>query len=172
MGFTLPAAIGTCFAKKGEVVGITGDGSFQMNIQELQTMKHYNLPLKLFVWNNNGYLSIRATQRKFFDGRVVGTDKDSGISFPEVEKIANAYGIQYFIAREVSELDNVLNDVMNYKGPVICEIICPENQEIIPTTASMRKENGTMVSKPLEDMYPFLDREEFKKEMINKIIEE
>lgn len=172
MGFTLPAAIGTCFAKKGEVVGITGDGSFQMNIQELQTMKHYNLPLKLFVWNNNGYLSIRATQRKFFDGRAVGTDKDSGISFPEVEKIANAYGIQYFIAREVSELDNVLNDVMNYNGPVICEIICPENQEIIPTTASMRKEDGTMVSKPLEDMYPFLDREEFKKEMINKIIEE
>ena len=69
-------------------------------------------------------------------------------------------------------MDNVLNDVMNYNGPVICEIICPENQEIIPTTASMRKEDGTMVSKPLEDMYPFLDREEFKKEMINKIIEE
>ncbi|MCI0500417.1 MAG: thiamine pyrophosphate-binding protein [Epsilonproteobacteria bacterium] len=172
MGFTLPAAIGTCFAKKGEVVGITGDGSFQMNIQEIQTMKHYNLPLKLFVWNNNGYLSIRATQRKFFDGRAIGTDKDSGISFPEVEKIANAYGIQYFIAKEVSELDNVLNDVMNYNGPVICEIICPENQEIIPTTASMRKEDGTMVSKPLEDMYPFLDREEFYSEMINKPVAE
>ncbi len=172
MGFTLPAAIGTCFAKKGEVVGITGDGSLQMNIQELQTMKHYNLPLKLFVWNNNGYLSIRATQRKFFDGRAIGTDKDSGISFPEVEKIAYAYGIQYFIAKEVSELDNVLRDVMNYNGPVICEIICPENQEIIPTTASMRKEDGTMVSKPLEDMYPFLDREEFKKEMIIKPLDE
>lgn len=172
MGFTLPAAIGTCFAKKGEVVGITGDGSFQMNIQELQTMKHYNLPLKLFVWNNNGYLSIRATQRKFFDGRAIGTDKDSGISFPEVEKIANAYGIKYFIAKEVSELDFILENVMNYDGPVLCEIMCPENQEIIPTTASMRKEDGTMVSKPLEDMYPFLDREEFKKEMINKPIKE
>ena len=172
MGFTLPAAIGTCFAKKGEVVGITGDGSFQMNIQELQTMKHYNLPLKLFIWNNNGYLSIRATQRKFFDGRAIGTDKDSGISFPEVEKIASAYGIKYFIAKEVSELDFILENVMNYDGPVLCEIMCPENQEIIPTTASMRKEDGTMVSKPLEDMYPFLDREEFKKEMINKPVKE
>lgn len=172
MGFTLPAAIGTCFAKKGEVVGITGDGSFQMNIQELQTMIHYKLPLKLFVWNNNGYLSIRATQRKFFDGRAIGTDKDSGISFPEVENIANAYGIPYFKASSVSELDNTLENVMNTEGPVICEIMCPENQEIIPATASMRKDDGTMVSKPLEDMYPFLDREEFNKEMINKPVEE
>jgi acetolactate synthase-1/2/3 large subunit len=172
MGFTLPAAIGTCFAKKGEVVGITGDGSFQMNIQELQTMVHYKLPLKLFVWNNNGYLSIRATQRKFFDGRAIGTDKDSGISFPEVKNIANAYGIQYFKASTVSELDSTLENVMNTEGPVICEIMCPENQEIIPATASMRKDDGTMVSKPLEDMYPFLDREEFLKEMINKPVEE
>lgn len=172
MGFTMPAAIGTCFAKNGEVVGITGDGSFQMNIQELQTIVHYNLPLKLFVWNNNGYLSIRATQRKFFEGRAIGTDKDSGISFPEIEKIALAYGIKYFIAKEVSELDLVLESVMKYNGPVLCEIMCPENQEIIPATASLRRDDGTMVSKPLEDMYPFLSREEFKKEMINKPLEE
>ena len=172
MGFTMPAAIGTCFAKNGEVVGITGDGSFQMNIQELQTIVHYNLPLKLFVWNNNGYLSIRATQRKFFDGRAIGTDKDSGISFPEIEKIASAYGIKYFIAKDISELDLVLESVMNYNGPVLCEIMCPENQEIIPATASLRRDDGSMVSKPLEDMYPFLSREEFKKEMINKPLEE
>lgn len=172
MGFTMPAAIGTCFAKNGEVVGITGDGSFQMNIQELQTIVHYNLPLKLFVWNNNGYLSIRATQRKFFEGRAIGTDKDSGISFPEIEKIALAYGIKYFIAKEVSELDFILENVMNYDGPVLCEIMCPENQEIIPSTASLKREDGTMVSKPLEDMYPYLSREEFKKEMINKPVEE
>ena len=172
MGFTMPAAIGTCFAKNGEVVGITGDGSFQMNIQELQTIVHYNLPLKLFVWNNNGYLSIRATQRKFFDGRAIGTDKDSGISFPEIQKIALAYGIKYFIAKEVSELDLVLENVMKYNGPVLCEIICPENQEIIPATASLRRDDGSMISKPLEDMYPFLSREEFKKEMINKPLEE
>jgi len=172
MGFTMPAAIGTCFAKDGEVVGITGDGSFQMNIQELQTIAHYKLPLKLFVWNNNGYLSIRATQRKFFEGREIGTDSSSGVSFPSTEKIANAYGIKYFLASEVNELDSVLKDTMEYEGPVICEIMCPENQEIIPATASMRKDDGTMLSKPLEDMYPFLDREEFTKEMINPIIKE
>lgn len=172
MGFTLPAAIGTCFAKNGEVVGITGDGSFQMNIQELQTVVHYKLPLKLFIWNNNGYLSIRSTQRKFFEGRAIGTDSDSGISFPSTKKIADAYGIKYFIASKVSELDNVLEDIMKFNGPVICEIMCPENQEIIPATASMRKDDGTMVSKPLEDMYPFLDREEFFSEMINEPLEE
>jgi acetolactate synthase-1/2/3 large subunit len=167
MGFTLPAAIGTCFAKDGEVVGITGDGSFQMNIQELQTVVHYKLPLKLFVWNNNGYLSIRATQKKFFEGRAIGTDKDSGISFPEVKNIANAYGIKYFIAKEVSDLDATLKEVMDFDGPVLCEIMCPENQEIIPAVSSLKKEDGIMVSKPLEDMYPFLEREEFLSEMIN-----
>lgn len=168
MGFTLPASIGTCFAKNGEVVGITGDGSFQMNIQELQTMKHYNLPLKLFVWNNNGYLSIRATQKKFFEGREIGTDSNSGISFPCTEKIANAYGIKYLLAKNVNELDEVLKNVMDFDGPVICEIICPENQEIIPATSSLKRDDGSMVSKPLEDMYPFLSREEFYLEMINK----
>jgi acetolactate synthase-1/2/3 large subunit len=172
MGFTLPAAIGTCFAKKGEIVGITGDGSFQLNIQELQTVVHYNLPIKLFIWNNNGYLSIRATQRKFFDGRAIGTEKESGISFPEIEKIAYAYGIKYVIAREVADLDTALQQVFEHDGPVLCEIICPENQEIIPTTSSLRKEDGTMVSKPLEDMYPFLDRKEFLAQMIIKPMED
>ena len=172
MGFTLPASIGTCFAKKGEVVGITGDGSFQMHIQELQTVKHYNLPLKLIVWNNNGYLSIRASQKKFFNGREIGTDDKSGISFPSTKEIARAYKIKYFVASKVSELDKTLKSVMNYQGPVICEIMCPENQEIIPTVSSMKKDDGTMVSKPLEDMYPFLSRDEFNKEMIVKPLEE
>lgn len=172
MGFTLPAAIGVAAASKGDVVGITGDGSFQMNIQELQTLVQYQYPIKLFVWNNNGYLSIRATQRKFFGGREIGTDSASGISFPEIEKIAIAYGIKYYKAEEVSQLDNVLESVMNENGPVLCEIINPENQEIIPTVSSMKKEDGTMVSKPIEDMYPFLDREEFLTEMIVKPLEE
>ena len=87
-----------------------------------------------------------------------------------MENIANAYGIQYFKASELKELDEVLKDVMNTKGPVICEIMCPENQEIIPATASIRKEDGSMVSKPLEDMYPFLSRDEFNEEMINKVV--
>jgi len=166
MGFTLPAAIGACIAANKSVVGITGDGSFQLNIQELQTIKHYNLPVKLIVWNNNGYLSIRATQNKFFDGRRIGTDPESGVSFPEVEKIANAYELPYVKINNVSELRERLSDVLSADRPIICEVICPENQEIIPAVSAVKNEDGSMTSKPIEDMYPFLDRDELLNEML------
>ena len=166
MGFTLPALIGVYFANKGDVIGITGDGSFQMNIQELQTIKHHNIPAKIFVWNNNGYLSIRSTQKRFFNKRYVGTDVTNGVSFPSLEKITKAYDIKFIKINNVSELDENLKKVLSYNGPVICEVMCPENQEIIPTTSSIKSNSGKMVSKPMEDMYPFLDREEFLKEMI------
>jgi acetolactate synthase-1/2/3 large subunit len=166
MGFTLPAAIGVCIASKKSVIGITGDGSFQLNIQELQTIKHYNLPLKLIVWNNNGYLSIRATQNKFFDGRSIGTDSKSGVSFPEVEKIAYAYDLPYVKINNADELKEKLSDVVSRSGPVICEVICPENQEIIPAVSAVKNKDGSMTSKPIEDMYPFLGRDEFSEEMI------
>lgn len=173
MGYTLPASIGVSIAKgKGEVLGVTGDGSFQMNIQELQTIVHYELPIKIFVWNNDGYLSIRATQSKFFDKRFIGTDRTSGVSFPDTEKIANAYGIKYFRAADSASLDDVIEEVLNYPKAVICEVMCLRDQEIVPTVSSYKKKDGTMVSRPLEDMYPFLDREEFNKEMIVKPIEE
>jgi len=170
MGFTLPAAIGVCIAANKSVVGITGDGSFQLNIQELQTIKHYNLPVKLIVWNNNGYLSIRATQNKFFDGRRIGTDSESGVSFPEVEKIANAYELPYVKIGNVAELRERLSGVLSADGPIVCEVICPENQEIIPAVSAVKNEDGSMTSKPIEDMYPFLKRDEFLKEMIIKPI--
>lgn len=167
MGYTLPACIGVSFARDGgEVLGVTGDGSFQMNIQELQTVVHHRLPVKLFVLNNDGYLSIRATQTRFFNGRLIGTDKESGVSFPATDKIAAAYGIQYFLARTPDTLDEVLQRVLAFRGPAICEIICPRDQEVIPTSATTRKADGTLVSRPLEDMYPFLDRAEFQRNMI------
>lgn len=172
MGFTLPAAIGVSFAKEGEVVAITGDGSFQMNIQELQTIVQYQLPIKIFVLNNNGYLSIRTTQSKFFEGRLMGTEPKSGISFPCLEKISNAYGIKYISAKILSELDEALNQTMSHNEPIICEIFCPEFQEIIPTVSSLKRADGKMVSKPTEDMYPFLDRKEFIDEMIIKPVDE
>ena len=170
MGFTLPAAIGTCIAANKSVVGITGDGSFQLNIQELQTIKHYNLPVKLIVWNNNGYLSIRATQDKFFDGRRIGTDPESGVSFPEVEKIAKAYDLPYVKINNAAELRKKLTDVISASGPVICEVMCPENQEIVPAVSAVKNDDGSMTSKPIEDMYPFLERDEFLNEMIVKPI--
>lgn len=170
MGYSIPAVIGACFAKKKkEVIGITGDGSFQMNLQELQTIVYYKLPVKIFVWNNNGYLSIRATQSKFFNGRLIGTDKSCGISFPKVKGIAGAYGIKYYCIRRSNEVDEGILRVLNEKGPVVCEVICQEDQEIVPTVASIRCKDGKMFSKPLEDMYPFLEREVLRSEMIVKL---
>lgn len=173
MGFTLPAAIGVSVARSGgEVIGITGDGSLQMNIQELQTIVQHQFHIKLVVWNNNGYLSIRTTQRKFFAGRELGTDAKSGLSLPDTEKIAAAYGIAFLRVSEPSLLDAALDKMMSIESPVILEVMCPENQEIVPTVSSMKLPDGRMVSKPLEDMYPFLDREEFLANMIVKPLDE
>lgn len=173
MGYTVPACVGISIAKGGkEVIGITGDGSFQFNIQELQTIVHHHLPVKIFVWNNDGYLSIRATQSKFFEKRFIGTDSTSGLSFPELKKIARAYGIKYFKIASNKKLPEIIEKIMNYPHAVICEVICIRDQEIIPSVASYRKPDGSMISKPLEDMYPFLDRDEFFANMIVKPLNE
>lgn len=167
MGFSLPAAVGVAVARKNkEVLAITGDGSLQMNIQELQTLVHYNLNIKLFVWNNNGYLSIRATQNKFFNGRHIGTDSKSGVSFPDLKKIADAYGIKYVKLNCVKTLYNDIKLIMDEDVPTICEVICIPDQPILPTVSSKQLEDGTLVSCPIEDMYPFLDRKEFNENMI------
>lgn len=173
MGYTLPATIGVAVAENSrEVVGITGDGSLQINIQELQTVVHNQLPIKLFVWNNDGYLSIRASQSKFFEGRMIGADKESGVSFPDLEKIAIAYGIKFYRLSDSHRLDDELEEILSLEGPVLCEVMCIRDQEIVPSVASQKKPDGSMVSKPLEDMYPFLDRDEFFEEMIVKPLEE
>ena len=173
MGFSLPAAIGACVASgNSEVLAITGDGSFQMNIQELQTIVHNRLPVKLFVWNNDGYLSIRASQAKFFEGRFIGTDSTSGLSFPDTGKIADAYGIPFFRINTSNELPNMLGNILSSEGPAIIEVMCIRDQEIVPTVSSWKKPDGTMVSRPLEDMYPFLDRDEFRREMIAKPLDD
>jgi acetolactate synthase I/II/III large subunit len=172
MGYSLPAAIGAAVAKGGEALGVTGDGSFQMNIQELQTIVYNKLPVKIFVLNNNGYLSIRATQTKFFEGRLMGTDSTSGLSIPDTKKIANAYGIKYFKLKNSATLEKDLKEVLRYRGPVLCEVICPPNEPVVPAAASVRKDDGRMVSRPLEDMLPFLPREEYLGNMIVKPVDE
>ncbi|MCR5374968.1 MAG: thiamine pyrophosphate-binding protein [Lachnospiraceae bacterium] len=171
MGFSLPAAVGVCVARGNkEVLAITGDGSLQMNIQELQTLKHYKLPVKLFVWNNDGYLSIRATQRKFFNGRYIGTDETSGVSFPDLSKLVPAYDLRYVKISNVKELPEKLKEVMSTDEPVICEVMTIRDQAVIPTISSKKAEDGRLVSMPPEDMYPFLDREELAGEMIVDIV--
>lgn len=167
MGYALPGAIGVSFARDiGEVICVTGDGSFQMNIQELQTIVHNRLPIKIFIWNNNGYLSIRATQEKFFQSRYIGSNLNSGVSFPSLKKIAKAYGIKYIRVDKSKDLDKVFKKVFSLNEPVICDVICDEKQLIAPTVSSYLKEDGSLVSMPIEDMYPFLPRKEFLENMI------
>ena len=165
MGFTIPACIGAAFAKDGDVIGVTGDGSFMMNLQELQTISHYDLPIKLFVWNNEGYLSIRTTQKKFFDGREIGTDVSSGVSIPNIKYVVKSFGLEY-VRCDADELEGSIKYALNYPGPIVCEVFCERWQEVVPTLMGKKNEDGTITAKPLEDMYPFLSREEFYDNMI------
>ena len=167
MGFTIPACIGAAFAKDGEVIGVTGDGSFMMNLQELQTIAHYNLPIKLFVWNNEGYLSIRTTQKKFFEGREIGTDAESGVSIPNIREVVKSFGIEHVYA-DAKELDHAVRTTLDHDGPIVCEVLCEKWQEVVPTMQGRKNPDGTISAPPLEDMYPFLPREEFYDNMIVK----
>jgi acetolactate synthase-1/2/3 large subunit len=166
MGYSVPASIGISIAAgRKRVMCITGDGSFQQNLQELQSIVHHKLPIKIFILNNDGYLSIRFTQERHFNGRFIGEGRRSGVSFPDSRKIARAYGIKFIRASDNRALDRALAETLAWQGPVICEIMTPRDQLVIPTVASQKLANGTMASSPLEDMYPFLDREEFRKNM-------
>lgn len=173
MGYDLPAAIGACYANKGnQLICVTGEGSLQMNIQEFQTIIHNKLPIKIFVLNNGGYISIRNTQNGFFKGHKVGADADSGVSFPDTIKIASAYGLNTFKIENQLNLEKDLTNVLNTDGPVVCEIILSPEEKMQPKLSSEIKPDGRMVSKPLEDMFPFIDREEFKRNMFVKSIDD
>ena len=161
------AVLGACLANnRRRTIVVTGDGSFQMNIQELATIKHYNLPVKIIIFNNNGYLLIRHTQRNYMEGRFLGEGPDSGVWCPDSLRIAEAYGIKGVRIDSVENIDEKIEEVMNFNGPVICDVMTPEWQLLIPRVASEKQADGTLVSKPLEDMYPFLDRKEFLENMM------
>lgn len=173
MGYDLPAAIGACVANNyNDVVCLTGDGSIQMNLQELQTIIHYKLPIKIFMYNNNGYLSIRITQTAYFNKNFVGESPVSGVTIPDMKKLAEVYGFKVFQIKTNKEAEEKLDSILSYEGPVFCEIMLDPIEEIAPKVASYKKPDGTMISKPLEDLAPFLPRDEFEKNMIIKIIEE
>ena len=162
MGYSLPAAIGVAFATNNRVLAITGDGSLQQNIQELQTLIQYNLPVKLFVLNNDGLNSTRAMQKNYFESRLFGESKTSGISFPDTLKVSEAYGIKAIRIDSYENLPKVIDDVLSYDGPVVCDVVVPREQLIIPTVGSKVNDDGSMTSRPLEDMLPFLDRDEYR----------
>ena len=165
MGYGLPASIGAAFANEnGRTICVTGDGSIQMNLQELQTLVSYNVPLKLFVIENESYLAIKTTQKAFFKGKFTGSNPSSGVICPDLSKIAAAYGIPYL---SVSTNGQVLRDTISRTlatdGPVICEVHMHPEQTLFPKSASfMDKETGRMTSAPLEKMAPFVDDDLFE----------
>lgn len=173
MGYDLPAAIGACIANdKKRVICISGDGSIQMNIQELQTIVNYKLPIKIFILNNDGYLAIRNTQDGYFKSRYYGADKEHGVGLPDMLKIGKAYGIPSMRIRNQRNLMKKIQKILDIEGPVICDIMMSPKQPLIPKVTSEVKADGRVISKPLEDMYPFLDRKEFYKNMITQPIKE
>jgi acetolactate synthase-1/2/3 large subunit len=168
MGYDLPAAIGTCMTHSSEdIILITGDGSLQMNIQELQTIIHHKMPIKIFLINNGGYHSIRQTQKNFFGEPLVGVGDDSrDLSFPDMEKLSAAYGYPYVSIHHNSELDQKIDTVLSMEGPVICDIFVSREQNFEPKSSAKRLPDGTMASPPLEDLSPFLSEEEMERNMI------
>lgn len=167
MGYGLPAAFGATVALNDKrVICLDGDGSIQMNIQELQTIVHHQSNLKIFWLNNDGYHSIRQTQTNLFKGELIGLNKESGLSLPEAERISMAYGIKYFKIESHSEIKDIVNKVINSNGPVICEVVLDSNQNFEPKLSSKVLPDGKIISPSIEDMYPFLDREEYEKNIL------
>jgi acetolactate synthase I/II/III large subunit len=162
-----PAGIGVAlsYPQKRTIV-ITGDGCLQMNLQELATIKQNNIPIKLFIFNNNGYLLIRHTQKTHFDGHFIGESPETGLFIPDSVKLAKVYGIKSLRINNTKELDRKIREVLNYPGPIVCDVMTPKWQPIIPRIASEKNNEGRMISRPYEDLFPFLDRDELKSNLI------
>ncbi|MGK5090051.1 thiamine pyrophosphate-binding protein [Bdellovibrionota bacterium FG-2] len=168
MGYDLPAAIGAAIStdSKKRIICLAGDGSIQMNLQELQTIVTHRLPIKIFVFNNQGYHSIRQTQGAYFPDNIVGCGVESGLGFPDFGKLANAYGIPFRRCVSHSELKAAIQATVCEEGPQICEVVLDLKQQFAPKLASRKLPDGQMVSPALEDLFPFLSREELKSNMV------
>lgn len=163
MGFGLPASLGSAVAANGRpVICLEGDGSLMMNLQELQTIKFHNLPIKLFLFSNNEYSSIRQTQDNFFEGRKTGCTPESGVTFPDWDKLAAAFGWKYFNLSKESDITDHLEEILALNEPVFCELKLVPGYTFSPKLSSRKLPDGTLVSSSLEDMYPFLPEEEMK----------
>lgn len=172
MGFDLPGAIGACIGfNKQRVVTVTGDGGIQMNLQELQTIIHHNLPIKIFILNNQGYLTIRHTENALFNGEQSGTGPDTGLSLPNMLRIGEAYGFKTYQIASHKNMRELIREVLDANGPAICEVMMHPLQPLVPKTSFRQLEDGRLVSPPIEDLYPFLDRKEFLDNMIIPPIE-
>lgn len=167
MGFDLPACIGSAVAAEGRnVICTTGDGSIMMNIQELEVLKRMNLPVKIFVVDNRGYSMIYGSQNGNFKGRLTGCTVESGLSLPDVGKVAESFGLKTFRIEDESRLSEQVAEVLAYAGPAICNVHADITQKILPKQANYMREDGQMASRPLDDMAPLLDREELAENML------
>ncbi len=171
MGFGVPAAIGACIAAdKKETICIDGDGGFVMNMQELELVNRYKLPIKFFILNNDGYGSIKTTQTNHFEGRLVASDPGSGLSLPEVSKIAEAFNISYIKIFDNEMLCNIIEKIIKTEGPLMIEVMIDPNHRTAPKASVYKTKDGLFATRPMEDMAPFLSREEFESEMLVPII--
>ncbi len=169
MGTGLPEAIGISFANdRKRTICFIGDGSFQLNVQELQTMVHYNLPIKIFVFNNDGYLAIRHTQKSFLAGNYCGSSVDGGVSIPDIVAVGEAYKVKSWRLAKKNEISSIVDEVLNHAGPALCEVMVRPDQDLIAQLGFDKNPDGTMNARPLEDMYPYLPREELKSLMAAK----
>jgi len=173
MGYDLPAAIGA--AKTGlaeRIVCLAGDGSIMMNLQELQTIVGNQLPVKLFLINNNGYVSIFQTHRNFFNGVEVGGGPKSNVTFPDFERLLKAFGFAYVRCDRHSDMAEAIAATLAADGPAVCELITDENVVFAPKLGAKQHPDGRITSPPLEDLSPFLSREELRDNMIVDVIED
>jgi acetolactate synthase-1/2/3 large subunit len=171
MGYDLPAAIGAAVARGGKrVICLAGDGSMMMNVQELQTIAHGRLPIVIFVLSNGGYLSIRSTQSNFF-GHLIGEGPETGVSFPDMVKLAAAHGLPA-LRLEREGFQDQIAEALRHGGPILCEVVLDRAQGFEPKLSSKKLPDGRMVTAPLEDMAPFLDRDELRSNMLVPLVEE
>jgi acetolactate synthase-1/2/3 large subunit len=167
MGYDLPAAVGAAFARPGQrVICLAGEGSLMVNIQELQTIAHHKLPVKIIVMNNDGYLSIRSTQKNFFN-RLVGEGPESGISFPDLVEVAKAFGLPS-IRLQNPLFKPALEEFLATAGPGLADVIIDKDQLFEPKLSSRQLADGRIVTANLEDMGPFLDRQELITNLLYK----
>ncbi|MGE9954161.1 thiamine pyrophosphate-binding protein [Segatella copri] len=165
MGNGLPAAIGAAYATKKKVVCVNGDGGFAMNIQELEVIRRDNLPVKMFILDNQGYSTVRNTQTNVFDGHFVGCNENSGLTIGNIKGVAEAYGIKTFVLKHAENISATISDVLSYDGPALCVVWVDPAQPIVPRQANYKTPEGQMASRPLEDMRPLLEREELEEIM-------
>ena len=173
MGYDLPAAIGACKGSgDAPVVCLAGDGSIMMNLQELETIAGNNLPIKIFILNNGGYVSIFQTHRNFFGGVEVGGGPKSGVTFPDYGRVSDAFGIPFQRCAHHENLAETIEATLSIDGPAVCEVMLDENTVFAPKLGSKPLPDGRIISPPLEDLSPFLSREELRDNMIIDLVDD